>query len=60
MKPLWTAVAACLLVACQSDKGMSAKTEGDKPVVENKTRKDADRDRRTQAIQEQWRGSVQH
>ncbi|MGE0669062.1 MAG: hypothetical protein AB7O49_21120 [Sphingomonadales bacterium] len=60
MKPLWIAVSACLLMGCQSDEGLSAKAGDDKPVTESKVKRDADRDRRTQAIQEQWRGSVQH
>ena len=60
MKPLLIVISACLLIACQSDKGLSAGAEGEKSVNESKVRRDADRDRQTQAVQEQWRGSVQH
>ncbi len=60
MKTFYMVVAACLLVGCQSDKAVNAKADGDKPATENKVRKDSDRDRRTQAIQEQWRDQVQH
>ncbi len=60
MKMIWIGLVACLTLGCQSDHGTAAKAGDDRAVVENKARKDADRDRRTQAVQEQWRGQVQH
>jgi hypothetical protein len=54
MKPLWIIAVASLLIACQANKAAT-----DQPA-KDKVQRDADRDRKVNNVQEQWRGQVQH